>query len=124
MQKCEILSNFVPDVKQIIWNWLAGMGLRVKTAVNLARQLRKCTGYMLPSLVYPTISSTKLASAFDTALGERGRGHAIILCSAFLSIALAAHSCSESVWAAALVVHCSDAMFCQFLELELKCCIL
>ena len=34
--------------------------LHVKTAGDLARELRKCTGYMLPSFIYPTISSTKL----------------------------------------------------------------
>ena len=29
---------------------------------DLARQLQKCTGYMLPSIVYPAIGSTKFAA--------------------------------------------------------------
>ena len=66
--------------------------------VDLARQLRKCTVYTLPSLVYPVINSTKLA-AF-VVLGERGRGHAIndrTYVQRFCPLhALAAHGCSES----------------------------
>ena len=38
------------------------IGLRVKTTVDIVRQLRKCTGYMLLSLVYPASNSTKLAA--------------------------------------------------------------
>ena len=38
------------------------IGPRVKNTEDLARQLRKCTGYMLHSFVYPAISSTKFAA--------------------------------------------------------------
>ena len=75
------------------------IGLRVKTTEDLARQLRKCTGYMLPSLVYPAISSTKLAAfVIRHNAGRKRAGHAIndVTCvHHFLSIALAAYTCSE-----------------------------
>ena len=76
------------------------IGLRVKTTVDLARQLRKCAGYMLPSLVYPAISSTKLAAfVVRHNAGQKRAAHAIndgTCVHHFLSIALAAHTCSES----------------------------
>ena len=76
------------------------IGLRVKTMGDLARQLRKCTGYMLPSLVYPVISSTKLAAfVVQHNAGRKRAGHAIndgTCIHHFLSIALAAYTCSES----------------------------
>ena len=76
------------------------IGLRVKTTGDLARQLRKCTGCMLPSLVYPAISSTKLAAfVVRHNAGRKRAGHAINVGTCvhhFLSIALAAYTCSES----------------------------
>ena len=76
------------------------IGLRVKTTGDLARQLRKCTGYMLPSFVYPAISSTKLAAfVVRHNAGRKRAGHAIndgTCVHHFLSIALAAYTCSES----------------------------
>ena len=76
------------------------IGLRVKTAGDLARQLRKCTGYMLPSLVYPAISSTKLAAfVIRHNAGRKRAGHAIndgTCVHHFLSVALVAYTCSES----------------------------
>ena len=39
------------------------IGPRLKNTEDLARQLRKCTGYMLPPFVYPAISSTKLMAS-------------------------------------------------------------
>ena len=60
--------------------------LRVKTMEDLARLLRKCTGYMILSLIYPAINTTKLAAFVDRAeLGEKGRvtrsriGHAFTI---------------------------------------------
>ena len=35
-QKCEISSNFVPDVKQIIWRWLVGMHLRYISTYDIS----------------------------------------------------------------------------------------
>ena len=74
--------------------------LRVKTTGDLARQLRKCTGYMLPSLVYPAISSTTLAAfVVRHNAGRKRAGHAIndgTCVHHFLSIALAAYTRSES----------------------------
>ena len=71
-----------------------------ETTVDLARQLRKCAGYMLPSLVYPAISSTKLAAfVVRHNAGQKRAGHAIndgTCVHHFLSIALAGHTCSES----------------------------
>ena len=76
------------------------IGLRVKT-IDLARQLQKCTGYMLPSLVYPAISSVSqisLPSSLGTMLGEedRSRDQQWDMHSPFLSIALAAYTCLQS----------------------------
>ena len=48
------------------------IGLRVKTTGDLARHLRNCTDYMLPSLVYPAISSTKLARSAQSWAKEGG----------------------------------------------------
>ena len=77
------------------------IGLRVKSTEDLARQVRKCAGYMLPSLVYPAITSTTPAAYVvrynagqkraDHAINDHGRAFTI-----FLSIALAAYTCSES----------------------------
>ena len=75
------------------------IGLRVKTTGDLARQLRKCTGYMLPSLVYPAISSTKLAAfVIRHNAGRKRAGHANdgTCVHHFLSVALVAYTCSES----------------------------
>ena len=76
------------------------IGLRVKTTGDLGRQLRKCIDYMLPSLVYPAISSTKLAAfVIRHNAGRKRAGHAInggTCVHHFLSVALVAYTCSES----------------------------
>ena len=54
------------------------IGRRVKTTEDLARQLQKCTGYMLPSFVYPAISCTKLAAfVIRRGAGRKSAGYAI-----------------------------------------------
>ena len=54
------------------------IGLRVKNTEDLARQVRKCAGYMLPSLVYPAISSTSPAAfVVQHNAGQKRAGHAI-----------------------------------------------
>ena len=74
------------------------IGRCVKTTEHLARQLQKCTGYMLPSFVYTAISCTELAAfVVWRELGEKGRSligqaHDLI----FLSLTRATWSCSES----------------------------
>ena len=62
------------------------IGRRVKTTEDLARELQKCTGYMLPSFVYPAISCTKLAAfVVRRGAGRKGRvtrsmvGHAFTI---------------------------------------------
>ena len=74
------------------------IGLRVKTTGDLARQLR--TGYILPSLVYPAIRSTKLAAfVVRHNAGRKRAGHAIndgTCVHHFLSTSLATYTCSES----------------------------
>ena len=47
--------------------------LHVKTAGDLAKQLRKSTGYMLPSFIYPTAAQSLLSSPFGILLGKRER---------------------------------------------------
>ena len=39
-QKCEISSNFVPYVKQIIWRWLVGMDQQEKERKKTDRDYR------------------------------------------------------------------------------------
>ena len=103
------------------------IGLRVKTTVDLARQLRKCTGYMLPSLVCPAISSTKLASfvirhsAGQKRAGSRDHTYVQHFCP-FLWLHTVVQSRINFMLQPglhALVVQCSDAMFCQFLEVSI-----
>ena len=54
------------------------IGLRVKSTEDLARQVRKCAGYMLPSFVYPAISSTNPAAfVVRHNAGQKRAGHAI-----------------------------------------------
>ena len=94
----------------------------MKTTVDLARQLRKCTGYMLPSLVYPAISSTKFASlVVRHSAGRKRAGSRDHMFSVFVHCS----GCTQLfrvgyiLWIAALVVQCSGAMFCQFLEVSI-----
>ena len=68
----------------------------MKSTEDLARQVQKCAGYMLPSLVYPAISSTNPAAfVVRHNVGKRGRvtrsmiGRAFTI---FLIIALAAYT--------------------------------
>ena len=73
----------------------------MKNTEDLAGQRQKCTGYMLPSFIYPAISSTKLAAfvvrhgaaqkGADYMINDRACVHAIF------SITLAARSCSEPI---------------------------
>ena len=71
--------------------------LHVKTAGDLAKQLRKCAGYMLPSFIYPTISSTKLTMfpVRHTARQKRA-GQAINDRACVQSITLVEHGCLVS----------------------------
>ena len=93
------------------------IGRRVKTMEDLARQLQKCTGYMLPSFVYPAINCTKLAafvSRYRT--GRKRAGYMIndLTCvHAFLSIIRANTQLFRARWLAAHLVQCSDGMFSQ-----------
>ena len=50
----------------------------MKATEDLARQLQKCTGYMLQSFVYPVISCTKLAAfVVRRGAGRKRAGYAI-----------------------------------------------
>ena len=71
--------------------------LHVKTAGDLARQLRKCAGYMLPSFIYPAISSTKLTMfpVRHTARQKRA-GQAINDRTCVHDFCLVEHGCSVS----------------------------
>ena len=62
-----------------IMNDRTKIGLHMKTTGDLARQLRKCTGYMPPSqpLAAQSLLRTYVPSSFTTELDKRGRGNTI-----------------------------------------------
>ena len=99
----------------------------MKPTEDLARQLQKCTGYMLPYFVYPAISCTKLAAfVVRRGAGRKRAGYAINqwdMRSRFLSVTRATRNCSEPKKFYGLqhiiMVQCSDGMFSQILEISI-----
>ena len=89
----------------------------MKNTEDLARQLRKCTGYMLPSFVYPAISSTKLA-AFVVRHGAAQKRAGYVI-NDRTSKTLATRSCPQADKFFGVQYCWSDGMFCQLLEVLL-----
>ena len=73
----------------------SAIGRHVKTTEDIARQLQKCTGYMLPSSTQPSAAQSSLPLSFGAELGDGVTLSIIGQRSRFLSITQATWSCSE-----------------------------